>query len=311
MPNPVLVTGASGFVGGHVAQACSAVGDDVVGLSSSGMTNVGAGIACDLLDAAATRSAIADVQPSVVHHFAALASTGRSWQDPVRCLADNQTMTWNLLEAIKEEAPNATVLIAGSGESYGRPQSLPINESHQLAPATPYALAKTASDLTGGLFAEAHGLTVVRARGFNHAGPGQAGEFLIGSLVAQVAAAVKAGKPTVALRTGTAEIRRDYTDVRDAAVAYRALALGGHAEVVNICAGRSASTAEIVGLVREAAAGHVEVLHEVDPSLVRPHETAEVIGDPSRVEQLVGWTATTPLSATVADSLNHALSEAG
>lgn len=311
MASEVLITGASGFVGGHLAKTCAAAGDEVVGVSTSGASAAGRGIACDLLDAEATRELVASVQPSIVYHLAALASTGRSWQEPVRCLADNQTMTWNLLEAVKAEAPDATVLIACSGESYGKPQSLPIGESHQLAPATPYALAKTASDLTGGLFAEAHGLKVVRARGFNHAGPGQAGEFLIGSLVGQVADAVKDGNSAVTLRTGTAEIRRDYTDVRDVAVAYRALAAGGHTGVVNVCSGRSTSTAEIVELVREAASGRIEVHHEVDPALVRPHETTEVIGDPSRARELISWEASIPLSQTVADSLADALSEAG
>ena len=308
MAGPTLITGASGFVGSHLAQAGVDAGDKVIGVSTSGTTSVGEGVACDLLDSSKTRELIAKTQPGIVHHLAALASTGRSWQDPVRCLADNQTMTWNLLEAVKAEAPDATVLIACSGESYGKPQDLPIAESHQLAPATPYALAKAASDLTGGLFAEAHGLKVVRARGFNHAGPGQATEFLIGSLVAQVASAVMAGHASVTLRTGTATTRRDYTDVRDVAVAYRELAAGGHAGVVNVCSGRSASTEELVGLVREAAADKVEVLHEVNPDLVRPHETAEVIGDPSRVRELIGWTASTPLAQTVADALAFALS---
>lgn len=311
MAGEVLITGASGFVGGHLARACAASGDDVIGVSTSGETGAGRGVACDLLDSDATRELVASIQPSIVHHLAALASTGRSWEEPVRCLADNQTMTWNLLEAVRTEAPGATVLIACSGESYGKPQSLPIGESHQLAPATPYALAKTASDLTGGLFAEAHGLKVVRARGFNHAGPGQTGEFLIGSLVAQVADAVRAGSSTVTLRTGTAEIRRDYTDVRDVANAYRALATGGHAGVVNVCSGRSTSTSEVVELVREAASHRVEVHHEVDPDLVRPHETTEVIGDPTRVSELIGWEASIPMSQTVADSLADALGEAG
>lgn len=308
MSGTVLVTGASGFVGGHLARTCDEAGDEVVGLSTSGVSPAGRGLTCDLLDAEAVAALIAELQPTVVHHLAALASTGRSWEEPIRCLADNQTMTWNLLEAVKANAPDATVLIACSGESYGKPQCLPIDESHQLAPATPYALAKTASDLTGGLFAEAHGLKVVRARGFNHAGPGQAAEFLIGSLVAQVAGAVRAGQPSVTLRTGTAEIRRDYTDVRDVAVAYRELAAGGHTGIVNVCSGRSSSTEEIVGLVRTAAAEQIEVRHEVDRYLVRPHETTEVIGDPSRVRDLINWSASTPLAQTVADALAFALS---
>ena len=302
-----LITGASGFVGGHLAAVCAAAGDETIGLSRSGTSRAGTPFACDLRDGAASRAAVAEVQPDVVYHLAALASTGRSWDEPVQCLSENQQMTWNLLDAVRREAPDATVLLAGSGESYGRPIELPVTESHPLAPATPYALAKTASDLTGGLFSEAWGLNVVRARAFNHAGPGQASGFLIGSLVAQVAAGIREEQDTVTLRTGTAGIRRDYTDVRDVAIAYRALALSETAGIVNVCSGRSTSTAEVVELVKAAATGRISVVHEVDPAIVRPHETAEVVGSPTRVNDWIGWKASIPLDQTVADALKASL----
>ena len=303
-----LITGASGFVGGHLAIAADAAGDAVTSISRSGTAPAGNAVACDLLDATAIRNLIAEVQPDAVHHLAALASTGRSWSDPLRCLADNQAMTWNLLEAVRLEAPAATVLIACSGESYGKPVSLPIDESHPLAPATPYAVAKTACDLIGGLFAEAHGLKVIRARAFNHAGPGQSHEFLIGSLVGQVAAAVVAGETSVTLRTGTAGIRRDYTDVRDVVRAYRELTSDGLFGVVNVCSGKSASTEEIVNLVRVAAADKISVDHVVDGSIVRPHETLEVVGSPALIADRLGWEAKIPLEQTVSDSLAASLS---
>lgn len=299
MGERVLITGASGFVGGHLAREWAEAGATVLGISRSGGATHGEGIALDILDRAATRDAVAAFGPTVVHHLAALASTGRSWQDPARCVADNQATTWNILEAVRGEAPDATVVIACSGESYGAPRSLPVDESQPLAPATPYAVAKTVSDLIGGLYAEAHGLKVIRARAFNHVGPGQGSDFLLGSLCAQVRAQSKSSPVT--LKTGGAATRRDYTDVRDVVRAYRLLAQEASPGAFNVCSGRSLSTAEIVALVGKA--GGFEVVHEVPVELVRPHETADICGDPSKLTAATGWEPRIPIEQTVADAL--------
>lgn len=300
MSERVLITGASGFVGGHLAREWSQEGALVLGLSRRGTVSAGEGRSVDLLSAELTRKAVADFKPTVVHHLAALASTGRSWDEPARCVAENQATTWNILEAVRLEAPQATVVLACSGESYGTPSVLPVTESHPLAPITPYAVAKTTSDLIGGLYGEAHGLRVIRARAFNHAGPGQGDSFLIGSLCSQAKA--QAVSPAITLRTGSKDIRRDYTDVRDVVRAYRLLAEDGAPGVYNVCSGSSTSTAEVVSLV--AAALGSEVIHEVPTELVRPHETPEIFGDPAKLTAETGWAPAIPLEQTIADCLS-------
>ena len=305
MTKRVLVTGASGFVGGWLAREWEAAGAEVLGISRRGSSPAGEGRAVDLLEASAATESVAQFKPDFVCHLGALASTGRSWQEPVRCVADNQAMTWNLLAAVAEHSPAATVLIAGSGEGYGVPQSLPVDEAHQLAPGTPYAVAKTATDLIGGLFAQAHGLNVIRARAFNHAGPGQGGSFLVGSICAQ--AAEQSAQPQVTVHTGAAEVRRDYCDVRDVARAYRLLCEAGQPGIWNVCSGVSSSTAEVVALL-DAALGETPLTHVVAPEFVRPHETLNIFGDRSKLEAATGWKPLIPLSQTVSDTLAAARS---
>lgn len=307
MHQRVLITGASGFVGGWLARECEGCGSEVLGISRSGSGSAGRSLAVDLLDPTAVASAVEDFKPQAVHHLAALASTGRSWQDPVRCVGDNQAMTWNLLEAVRVHAPEATVLLACSGESYGAPMSLPVSEDHPIAPGTPYAVAKTVTDLIGGLYADGHGLRVIRARAFNHAGPGQGGSFLIGSICSQLAASPGSGPATI--RTGSESVARDYCDVRDVARAYRLLAEAGEPGVFNVCSGQATTTAEVVALLGAAAAPR-EVRHEVDPGLVRPHETEAICGDPSKVGAVTGWKPEIPLERTVADALEAAMAAA-
>jgi GDP-4-dehydro-6-deoxy-D-mannose reductase len=158
--------------------------------------------------------------------------------------------------------------------------------------------------LIGGLYAQAHGLKVIRARAFNHAGPGQSGSCLVGSICAQ--AAEQSGNARVTVRTGAAEVRRDYCDVRDVARAYRLLCEAGEPGIWNVCSGASTSTAEVVDLL-DSALPETEVAHEVDPALVRPHETLDIYGDCSKLEAATGWKPLIPLRQTVSDALAAAL----
>jgi GDP-4-dehydro-6-deoxy-D-mannose reductase len=285
-----FVTGGGGFAGQHLLAALD------------GPVTAPEREDLDLLDGAAVRSALRDARPSVVFHLAALASVGRSWDQPAQTLLGNLEMTVNLLEAVRLEAPRAAVLVVSSGEVYGPPERLPVDESAPLRPQNPYAVSKAACDLLAGQYADAHGLRVVRTRAFNHAGPGQSEEYVVGTLTRQVAEAEAAGAAEVVLRTGNVDSARDFTDVRDVVRAYAAAA-----EVppgaYNVCSGRAVSVRELIELLRGAA--RVEVRHEVEPGRVRAHDVPEVRGSAERLRAATGWTPEIPLERTVADALEE------
>jgi GDP-4-dehydro-6-deoxy-D-mannose reductase len=259
------------------------------------------GVAVDLLDARATRAAVADAAPAVVYHLAALAHVGGSWDDPGTTLAQNQAMTFNVLEAVRVAAPEAAVVAVSSGEVYGPPAALPVDESAPLRPQNPYAVSKAAGDLLAGFYADAHGLRVARPRAFNHSGPGQPPLYALASFSRQVAAGIEAGDDPIRVVTGNPDARRDYTDVRDVVRAYRLLAAGGQIGVFNVCSGRSASAGELVAAL--GAAAGVAIDHVVDPALVRPHEVMDVRGSAARLHAATGWEPEIPLEATLADSV--------
>jgi GDP-4-dehydro-6-deoxy-D-mannose reductase len=210
-------------------------------------------------------------------------------------------MTLNVLEAVRAEAPSATVVAVASGEVYGPPERLPVDESAPLRPQNPYAVSKAAADLLAGFYADAHGLRVIRARAFNHAGPGQATTYAIASFARQVAAALDAGQDPVRIVTGNPDTRRDYTDVRDVARAYRLLAERAGSGVYNVCSGRTASAAELVAAFAQAAGVGVE--HVVDPELVRAHEVMELRGSHERLHEATGWEPEIPLARTLSETL--------
>jgi GDP-4-dehydro-6-deoxy-D-mannose reductase len=299
-----MITGASGFAGSHLARACSEDGDQVVGLSRSGSIPPGAGtgMAVDLLDAAAVQDSFRDVGPEVVFHLAALSSVGRSWEDPGRTVRDNTATAINVLEALRHESPRARVVWVSSCELYGAPATLPVAEDAPVSPTNPYAVSKTAGDLLAGVYAEAHGLHLIRARPFNHAGPGQRPIFVLSSLAKQAAEGRLAGASTIRITTGNPETRRDFTDVRDVVRAYRLLAERADPGIYNVCSGSSVSAAEQVQLLAELVAP-IEVEHVVDPARVRAHEVMDLRGSHRRLTEATGWEPSIPLRQTMLDTL--------
>jgi GDP-4-dehydro-6-deoxy-D-mannose reductase len=283
-----FVTGGGGFAGRHLL----ALLPDAVAPSRGEV---------DLLDAAAVRDAVREAAPSAVFHLAALASVGRSWEAPAETVTRNVAMTAHLFDAVRLEAPSAVVVMAGSGEVYGPPERLPVDESAPLRPQNPYAASKAACDLLAGQYADGFGMRVVRMRPFNHAGPGQSDDYVVGTLTRQVAEAEAAGLGEAVLRTGNPDSARDFTDVRDVARAYAAAASleGG---TFNVATGEAATVRDLISLVRAAA--RLPVRHEIDPARVRAHDVPEIRGSAERLREATGWRPEIPLERTVADALD-------
>jgi GDP-4-dehydro-6-deoxy-D-mannose reductase len=311
----VLITGASGFAGSWLCRHCAEAGDEVVALSRRGLVpdGCGRGVAVDLRDGAAVREAVRTAGPELVYHLASLSSVGRSWESPSQTLGDNDAITVNVLEALRHVAGGARVVWVSSCEVYGRPERLPVEERAALAPANPYAVSKSAGDLLAAVYAAAHGLDIVRARPFNHAGPGQLPIFIVSSLARQAAEARLSGATRLRVVTGSPDTRRDFTDVRDVVRAYRLLAELADPGVYNVSTGRSISAGEQVGLIAELMAP-IEVEHEVDPARVRANEVMDLRGDNSRLRAATGWQPEIPFRQTMSDTIEwweRRLSSAG
>ena len=290
-----LITGAAGFVGGHLAALAAEHGAEIIGPSRDEV---------DLLDAGAVRGLVREVAPEAVFHLAALASVGQSWSEPAETLDNNTRATLNLLEAVRQEAPDAVVLAAGSGEQYGPvpEERLPVSEDEPFRPQNPYAVSKAAADLVAGFYADAHGVRVVRTRAFNHAGPGQSDAYVVSAFAKQIADAERAGSGELVLETGNLAPRRDFADVRDVVRAYWLAAERGEAAVFNVCSGVSVPVADI--LARLARLTDVAVEQRTDPARLREHEVMDIRGSHERLTEATGWQPEIALETTLADTLD-------
>ena len=290
-----LITGAGGFVGAHLQRHLEDSGDEVT--ATDRVTD-----GLDILDAAALLELFRRCQPEVVYHLAGASDVGGSWQTPQATFRANAEGTLNILWAARE-AGTERVLTIGSADIYGKvtAEDLPITEDLALRPVSPYAASKVAADyvaLQAYLGYEQH---VVRARPFNHLGPGQTDKFVAPALASRVAANEIEGNSVV--RVGNLSPQRDFTDVRDVVRAYRLLVDKGHAgQVYNVCSGTAIPVQDLAE--RLISMAQIPMTLEPDPDLQRPVDIPILLGDSSRILADTGWKPEIPLDQTLEDLLN-------
>ena len=187
-----FVTGASGFVGPWLCRHLEASGDEVVP----------AGHDRDVTDADSIAEALIASRPDAVYHLAAQSSVGSSWADATGTFRVNVFGTLHVLDAANACPSRPRVLVVSSAEVYGEvpPAALPVAETAPFRPGTPYAASKAAAELAGLQAFLGRGLEVVRARPFNHTGPGQGPGFVVPALARQVVEASLTG--ATVLKTG-------------------------------------------------------------------------------------------------------------
>ena len=309
----LLITGITGFVGSHMAEYALAQGAEVIGCARwrSRTENIEhlrgkiQLVECDLRDTSSVRRLLMASRATHIIHLAAQSFVGTSWHMPAETLSTNTTGQLNLLEAIREMPTAPRFLVIGTSEEYGlvHPDEIPIVETNQLRPLSPYAVSKVAQDLMGFQYFKSYGLPILRTRAFNHEGP-RRGEVFVTSNFAKQVAEIEAGlrKPTIFV--GDLKPRRDYSDVRDIVRGYWLLLERGEpGEVYNLCSGRSWPIQHVLDFyLREARVRHIAV--EADPARMRPSDVMILEGDPSKIAKL-GWKVEIPFEQTLGDLLEY------
>jgi GDP-4-dehydro-6-deoxy-D-mannose reductase len=310
----VLVTGASGFVGGYLCEHLISQGDLVVGISVSGrwpahLAHLNRSVRiepCNLIetDEADLTQLLKRKQPEVIYHLAAQSNPHGSLKDPRGTWALNLGGTLNLLEAIKAAAlqPSPRVILVSSGVAYGNPSAeyLPVREDCPVRPNNPYAASKAAADLLGIQHVLAFAADVVIVRPFNHAGPRQSPTYVLAALARQVAE-VEVGRK-LCVEVGNLDVVRDFTDVRDVVRAYRLLAHNGKSgEIYNLGTGQGTRLSDALTYLISLSRQSVQV--RVDPSRVRPVDQPMLVADVTKLRTATGWAPKFTIEQTLADML--------
>jgi NAD dependent epimerase/dehydratase len=289
----VLVTGAGGFIGSHLAEQVLSRGASVRALvhynalgrwgwlDTSEVVDEIEVVAGDISDRDSVRKALQGVE--VVFHLAALIGIPYSYQAPASYVHTNITGTLNVLQSALDEGVECLVHTSTS-EAYGTAQYVPIDEDHPLQGQSPYSATKIGADKLAESYYRSFGLPVVTIRPFNTYGPRQSGRAVIPTIVTQTLTRDR-------VRLGNLSPTRDLNFVLDTVAGFIAAAEHPEAlgQVINLGTGREISIGDLAQTIFTLLGKEASI--EPDDQRTRPDasEVDRLCADITRARQVLGW----------------------
>ena len=256
--------------------------------------------AVNVLDRAAVRIEMARIVPSAVYHCAAAANVGRAWNRAAPTLEVNVRGTEFVFDAARALG-NVPVLVPSSAMVY-RPADRPLREDDERRPPNPYGLTKLAVELLAERMV-ADGADIRIVRPFNHIGARQYPSFVASDFAQQIVA-IERGRRDAEIVVGNLDARRELTDVRDTVRAYEmVMARGVPGRPYNVSSGEAFSVRELLDRLIGHARASVRV--RVDPAKFHPNDLPLLVGDPTRIQDELGWRPTIPLDDTLGEILEY------
>ena len=289
----VLVTGAAGFIGSHLAERLVELGARTRALvhyrsdNSSGWLDASACkdqieiVAGDVRDSESVAQAMRGV--SVVFHLAALIGIPYSYHAPISYVRTNVEGTLNILNAARNLGAERVVHTSTS-EVYGTARYLPIDERHPLQGQSPYAATKIGADKLAEAFFLSFGVPVVTLRPFNTFGPRQSARAIIPTIITQC---LNGG----AVRLGNMHPTRDFNYVADTVEGFLLAAAVPAAlgRTIHVGSGREISMLDLANMI--GALTNRSVVIEKQEERVRPEgsEVTQLLADSALARELLGW----------------------
>jgi len=306
-----LVTGANGFIGRHLTNELADDDNIVYGISRRIPDDFIVEHPdikyeqCNLIDHASVFETLKRIRPDCIFHLAAESSVASSWKSPINIMNNNILSQINVFEAIRELELSTRIIIACSSEEYGLVQEsdIPVNEKCCFNPVSTYAVSKIAQDMLAFQYYKSYNMDIIRVRSFNVEGTGRPPNYSLSSFASQIAEIEKGvGKNTILV--GNLNVKRDYTDVRDAVKAYHQVAIKGKSgSVYNLCSGKAHSLRDLLDFL--VSLSNIQIKIEVDKNRFRPSDIPLMLGDNTKIKTEIGWTPEIDIHDTLVDLLNY------
>jgi GDPmannose 4,6-dehydratase len=264
----------------------------------------------DLTDQASASRLIKSIKPDEVYNLAAQSFVGASFDQPITTANINAIGVLNLLEAIRENKPDAKFYQASTSEMFGKVKQTPQNEDTPFHPRSPYGVSKLFAHWIAINYRESYNIFAACGILFNHESPLRGEEFVTRKIT-QAVAKIKLGLLDK-LELGCLSAKRDWGYAREYVEGMRRILRADKPDAFVLATGRTETVREFVTISFRAVGeeliwngtGELEhavskstgkTLAAVNPKFYRPAEVELLIGDPSKAERQLGWKANTSL----------------
>ena len=304
----ILITGATGFVGGYLRELLKSRESNVWGTAFPEKPKELLGENIFHLDIRSEKDVFACVKrakPDWVFHLAAVSNVRHSWERRKETLETNLLGTYNLFEAIRRFTPHARILFVSSSDVYGTKLSSkkPCDEEAEVQAMNPYAYTKLSGEILSQFYNRIENLDIVITRPFPHTGPGQSADFVCSDWALQIAR-IERGDGKSEIIVGDVSVQRDFTDVRDVVKAYvLLLEKGKRGEIYNICSGKTFSLQRILDVLLSFSSQHIEI--RVDSKKLRKTEIPVLMGDNKKIKNELSWEPKIPMEQSLRELLDY------
>jgi GDPmannose 4,6-dehydratase len=293
-----LVTGITGQDGSFLAELLLDEGYEVAGVTRAarGEHSLGAAehlrgrlelLEGDLLEPDSLREAVRQTRPAEVYHLAAPSFIPASWEQPEQTLRAISGSCAAILEAVREEQPQARVFVAASGAIFGDAPESPQRETTPCRPTTPYAIGKLAAHQLVGLVRCHDGLHASSGIVFNHESERRPEKFVTRRITRAAAAIALGLEQEVTL--GSLDAVRDWSFAGDVMRAAWLMLQQEQPDDYVLASGRARTVREFAQAAFAVVGLDADRHVRVDPTLVRAPEDTPSVGDPAKARERLGW----------------------
>ena len=310
MKSTAVVTGAEGFIGGHLVRFLQAKGWNVVGSylqpgpdSFPKLSNLRF-VRCDLRNGQHIAQVLAEYKPTHIFHLAAQSLPTMSWEDPVWTFESNIMGSLHLFEAVRHMKRPPVVVSACSSAEYGHvpASAIPVTEEQPLLPLHPYGISKVCLDLLAREYFFDYKVPTVNLRLFNTTGPGKTNDAP-SDFVRQLVRIRKGLQPPF-IEVGNLEPRRAFLDVNDTVRGfYLAGIKGKRGEVYNLCADKTYRIGELLNTAIRLSGVKVDI--RLAPRLMRPSDEKIIFGSTKKFCKDTGWKPMRSIEQTLRSMLDY------
>jgi GDPmannose 4,6-dehydratase len=291
------VTGITGQDGSYLAELLLEKGYDVHGMVRRASTEKFERIdhlkdritlhQGDLLDQRSLVDTLRASRPSEIYNLAAMSFVAVSWIQPTLTAEFTGTGVTRMLEAMREVCPEARFYQASSSEMFGKVLEVPQTETTPFYPRSPYGVAKAYGHFITVNYRESYNLHATSGILFNHESPRRGLEFVTRKITWH-AAAIKLGL-TDKLHLGNLDAERDWGYAKDYVEAMWLMLQQDTPEDYVIATGVAHTVQKCLEIAFDQAGIEIDDHVVIDPAFKRPAEVDQLIGDPTKAKNDLGW----------------------